>query len=62
MATLELTQHRFHGDWNYTIRPRGTTADVFSYFLTGPDWSVLGVRSGRARFSEHCVELGHCCA
>jgi hypothetical protein len=22
MATLQLTRHRFHGDWNYTIRPR----------------------------------------
>jgi Rhodopirellula transposase DDE domain len=21
MATIELTRHRFHGDWNYTIRP-----------------------------------------
>jgi hypothetical protein len=22
MATVHLTRHRFHGDWNYTIRPR----------------------------------------
>jgi hypothetical protein len=22
MATVQLTRHRFHGDWNYTIRPR----------------------------------------
>jgi len=21
MATIQLTRHRFHGDWNYTIRP-----------------------------------------
>lgn len=21
MATVELTRHRFHGDWNYTVRP-----------------------------------------
>jgi hypothetical protein len=21
MATVQLTRHRFHGDWNYTIRP-----------------------------------------
>ena len=23
MAKLQLQPHRFHGDWNYTIRPRG---------------------------------------
>jgi Rhodopirellula transposase DDE domain len=23
MATLNLERHRFHGDWNYTIRPHG---------------------------------------
>ncbi len=22
LATLKLTRHRFHGDWNYTIKPR----------------------------------------
>jgi hypothetical protein len=22
MATINITRHRFHGDWNYTIRPR----------------------------------------
>ncbi|MDE1820225.1 MAG: hypothetical protein KGI98_15270, partial [Euryarchaeota archaeon] len=22
MATLRLVPHRFHADWNYTIRPR----------------------------------------
>jgi hypothetical protein len=22
MALLKLEPHRFHGDWNYTIRPR----------------------------------------
>jgi hypothetical protein len=21
MATLHLEPHRFHGDWNYTLRP-----------------------------------------
>ena len=21
LATIRLTRHRFHGDWNYTIRP-----------------------------------------
>jgi hypothetical protein len=23
MQTLRLTPDRFHGDWNYTIRPQG---------------------------------------
>jgi len=22
LASLRMTRHRFHGDWNYTIRPR----------------------------------------
>jgi hypothetical protein len=24
MATLNLDPHRFHGDWNYTLRPMRT--------------------------------------
>ena len=24
MATVQLTPHRFHGEWNYTIRPAAT--------------------------------------
>ena len=24
MASINLHRHRFHGDWNYTIKPRGT--------------------------------------
>ena len=24
MATLPLTRHTFHSDWNYTLRPRGS--------------------------------------
>jgi hypothetical protein len=23
MATIALKPHRFHGDWNYTIKPAG---------------------------------------
>jgi len=23
MQSLKLQRHKFHGDWNYTIRPRG---------------------------------------
>jgi hypothetical protein len=26
MARLRLRRHRFHGDWNYTIRPSGRRA------------------------------------
>ena len=26
MASVNLRRHRFHGDWNYTIAPRGTRA------------------------------------
>jgi len=22
LATVQLTPHEFHGDWNYTIKPR----------------------------------------
>ena len=25
MAQIQLEPHRFHGDWNYTIRPRRKT-------------------------------------
>jgi len=24
LATVNLVPHRFHGEWNYTIRPTGT--------------------------------------
>jgi len=34
MNSVQLTRHRFHGDWNYTIRRVTSTGD-YSYFLTG---------------------------
>jgi hypothetical protein len=29
MATLSILPHAFHGEWNYTIRPRDTQIDAF---------------------------------
>src|SRR4029453_4039256 len=46
MATLNLIPHRFHGDWNYTIRPRRGTVDSFIYCLTRP----YGHRRDRRHF------------
>lgn len=28
MATVRLQRHRFHGDWNYTIRPTARSSET----------------------------------
>lgn len=36
MARIQLVPHKFHGDWNYTIRPSRRWPLKFSYFVTLP--------------------------
>jgi hypothetical protein len=45
---------RFHGDRNYTIRPRHRH-DAFRHFLTRANGSVLSVRSARLGLTNQLV-------